>query len=63
MTGTRLNVAEARHRLAAWTFFGQRGELRRHFRPEAPELGAPDGLLSSPGAFGEQATADSGTSG
>ncbi|MFC9854702.1 Tn3 family transposase [Streptomyces prasinus] len=32
MIGTQLNVTEARHRLARKIFFGQRGELRQHYR-------------------------------
>ncbi|MFB7419400.1 Tn3 family transposase [Streptomyces sp. NPDC056210] len=32
MIGAQLNVTEARHRLARKTFFGQRGELRPHYR-------------------------------
>lgn len=32
MIGARLNVTEARHRLARKIFFGQRGELRQHYR-------------------------------
>jgi TnpA family transposase len=32
MIGAQLNVTEARHRLARKIFFGQRGELRQHYR-------------------------------
>ncbi|MEU6555367.1 Tn3 family transposase [Streptomyces sp. NPDC046915] len=32
MIGKQLNIAEARHRLARRIFFGQRGELRQHYR-------------------------------
>jgi TnpA family transposase len=32
MVGAQLNVTEARHRLARKIFFGQRGELRQHYR-------------------------------
>ncbi|MGW3209137.1 Tn3 family transposase [Streptomyces sp. NPDC001135] len=32
MIGKQLNIAEARHRLARRVFFGQRGELRQHYR-------------------------------
>ncbi|MER7795492.1 Tn3 family transposase [Streptomyces sp. NPDC097640] len=32
MIGAQLNVTEARHRLARRIFFGQRGELRQHYR-------------------------------
>ncbi|MFE9574366.1 Tn3 family transposase [Streptomyces sp. NPDC006692] len=32
MIGKQLNITEARHRLARRIFFGQRGELRRHYR-------------------------------
>ncbi|MDW6064617.1 Tn3 family transposase [Streptomyces sp. FXJ1.4098] len=32
MIGTQLNVTEARHRLARKICFGQRGELRQHYR-------------------------------
>ena len=32
MIGAQRNVTEARHRLARRIFFGQRGELRRHYR-------------------------------
>jgi hypothetical protein len=32
MIGKQLNTAEARHRLARRIFFGQRGELRQHYR-------------------------------
>ncbi|WP_078625105.1 Tn3 family transposase [Streptomyces californicus] len=32
MIGKQLNITEARHRLARKIFFGQRGELRQHYR-------------------------------
>lgn len=32
MIGAQLYVTEARHRLARKIFFGQRGELRQHYR-------------------------------
>jgi TnpA family transposase len=32
MIGAQLNITEARHRLARKIFFGQRGELRQHYR-------------------------------
>lgn len=32
MIGAQLNVTETRHRLARKIFFGQRGELRQHYR-------------------------------
>jgi TnpA family transposase len=32
MIGAQLNLTEARHRLARKIFFGQRGELRQHYR-------------------------------
>jgi hypothetical protein len=32
MIGAQLHVTEARHRLARKIFFGQRGELRQHYR-------------------------------
>ncbi|MER7850607.1 Tn3 family transposase [Kitasatospora sp. NPDC096077] len=32
MIGKQLNITEARHRLARRIFFGQRGELRQHYR-------------------------------
>ncbi|MFD3734723.1 Tn3 family transposase [Streptomyces sp. NPDC058632] len=41
MIGVQLNVTEARHRLARKIFFGQRGELRQHYREGMEEqLGA-----------------------
>jgi TnpA family transposase len=30
--GAQLNVTDARHRLTRKIFFGQRGELRQHYR-------------------------------
>jgi TnpA family transposase len=39
MIGTQLNVTEARHRLARKIFFGQRGELRQHYRDGMDQLG------------------------
>ncbi|MFE9445909.1 Tn3 family transposase [Streptomyces sp. NPDC006602] len=32
MIGKQLNIVDARHRLARRIFFGQRGELRQHYR-------------------------------
>ena len=32
LIGAQLNVTEARHRIARKIFFGQRGELRQHYR-------------------------------
>ncbi|MGW7529942.1 Tn3 family transposase [Streptomyces sp. NPDC054783] len=43
MIGQQLNIAEARHRLARRIFFGQRGELRQHYRK-----GMEDQLFSAP---------------
>ncbi|GAB2934806.1 Tn3 family transposase [Streptomyces heilongjiangensis] len=43
MIGAQLNVTEARHRLARKIFFGQRGELRQHYR---------EGLEDQLGALG-----------
>ncbi|MGP3638115.1 Tn3 family transposase [Streptomyces sp. 24-1644] len=38
MIGAQLNVAEASHRLARKIFFGQRGELRQHYREGLEDL-------------------------
>ncbi|MER6400839.1 transposase [Kitasatospora sp. NPDC001603] len=38
MIGAQLNVTEARHRLARRIFFGQRGELRQHYREGMEDL-------------------------
>ncbi|WP_052852705.1 Tn3 family transposase [Streptomyces avicenniae] len=48
MIGARLNVTEARHRLARKIFFGQRGELRQHYREGMEDqLGALDLALNA----------------
>ncbi len=48
MVGAQLNVTEARHRLARKIFFGQRGELRRHYREGTEDqLGALGLALNS----------------
>ncbi|WP_371584433.1 Tn3 family transposase [Streptomyces sp. NBC_01314] len=44
MIGAQLNITEARHRLARKIFFGQRGELRQHYRE-----GMEDQLTELPG--------------
>ncbi|WP_439333682.1 Tn3 family transposase [Streptomyces albidochromogenes] len=51
MIGAQLNVTEARHRLARKIFFGQRGELRQHYREVMEDqLGALGLTLSAEGA-------------
>ncbi|WP_263638760.1 transposase [Streptomyces sp. CoT10] len=48
MIGAQLNVTEARHRLARKIFFGQRGELRQHYREGMEDqLGALGPALNS----------------
>ena len=40
LIGAQLNVTEARHRVARKIFFGQRGELRQHYREGMEEIGS-----------------------
>jgi hypothetical protein len=48
MIGAQPKVTEARHRLARKIFFGQRGELRQHYREGMEDqLGAPGLALNS----------------
>ena len=48
LIGAQLNVTEARHRIARKIFFGQRGELRQHYREGMEDqLGAPGLALNA----------------